>query len=241
MVTPDEEEASQQAAAIVAEHVNDSPDTLLCAASGNTPTRTYSLLSAMAAQRQLPTSLMSILKLDEWLDLPLEDPHTCESYIRQHLLCPLAIPDQRYVGFDSRPTDPQAECRRVATEIVRRGGIDLAILGIGVNGHLGLNEPGTFTHPCCHVAKLAPATVEHSMFEGVTHSIRRGITLGIGDLLQARRILLLAFGDQKADAIKRLLKREISPQLPASFLWLHPHVTCICDQEAARRSETKSR
>ncbi len=233
LVAPDEEEASRQAASIVADQINSRPDSLLCVAAGNTPTRTYALLGEMAAQGQFPTDRLTILKLDEWLDLPLADPHTCERYIRQHLLEPLAIPDDRYIAFDSRPANARDECRRVATEIARTGGIDLAILGVGVNGHLGLNEPGTVAQPCCHVAALAPTTAEHTLLRGVAQDIHRGVTLGIGDILQARSVLLLAYGRQKSEAVRRLLKEEISPRMPASFLRLHPRVTCICDREAA--------
>ena len=187
----------------------------------------------MAADGRFPSDRMSIVKLDEWLDVPLGDPHTCESFLRRHLLDPLGLPDERYIGFDSQPADAQSECRRVEAEITRAGGIDLAILGIGVNGHIGLKEPAEYAQLSCHVSDLAPTTIEHSMLQGVTHHVHRGITLGIRDIRNARRILLLAFGDRKAEAVGTLLSQQISSRFPASFLWLHPSVTCLCDQDAA--------
>lgn len=125
------------------------------------------------------------------------------------------------------------ECRRIESEIQASGGIDLAILGIGVNGHIGLNEPAEILQSGCHVADLAPTTAGHTMLEGMADRVTRGLTLGMRDILGARRILLLAFGEQKAKPILELLKKRVTARFPASFLWLHPNVTCLCDQAAA--------
>ena len=232
-VCPDADEASQRAATLVADQIRRKPDSLICTASGSTPTGAYAKLGKLAAENQLAVDRVSIVKLDEWLGLPLHDAHTCESFLRQNVLEPLRIPADRYIGFDSQPADEFAECRRIESEIQASGGIDLAILGIGVNGHIGLNEPAEFLQPGCHVADLAPTTVGHTMLEGTADRVTRGLTMGMRDILAARRILLLAFGGQKAKPIRELLKKRVTARFPASFLWLHPNVTCLCDQAAA--------
>ena len=232
-VCPDVDDASQHAATLVADQIRRKPDSVICTASGSTPTRTYAKLGELATESQLAVDRVSIVKLDEWLGLPLDDAHTCESFLRQHVLAPLRISADRYIGFDSQPADEPAECRRIESEIQASGGIDLAILGIGVNGHIGLNEPAEFLQFGCHVADLAPTTVGHTMLEGTADRITRGLTMGMRDILGARRILLLAFGEQKAKPIRELLKKRVTARFPASFLWLHPNVTCLCDQAAA--------
>ena len=228
------DEASQRAATLVADQIRRKPDSLICAASGSTPMQTYAKLCELAAENRFAVDRMSIVKLDEWLGLPPDDPHTCESFLRQHVLEPLQIPAGRYIGFDNQAADTLAECRRIESEIQNSGGIDIAILGIGVNGHIGLNEPAEYLQSGCHVADLAPTTVGHSMLEGTANRVTRGLTMGMRDIMGARRILLLAFGEHKAAPIRELLKKRMTTRFPASFLWLHPDVTCICDQAAAQ-------
>lgn len=240
VVAPDGETASRNAATMVADQISAKPESLICAASGNTPKRMYELLTEMASHGRFPTDRLSVVKLDEWLGIPLEDPHTCDAFLHRHLLAPLSIPEDRYVRFESQPADAQSECKRVADEISLRGGIDVVILGVGVNGHIGLNEPADLLQPKCHVAELAPATRGHSMLEGLPDQVQRGITLGVGDILAARKILLLAFGDHKADPMRQVLGGQVSTRFPVSFVNLHADVTCICDRAAASLSEYAS-
>jgi galactosamine-6-phosphate isomerase len=227
------DKASARAASLVAEQIRRKPDSLICVASGSTPTQTYANLGELAAENRYAVDRVSIAKLDEWLELPPDDPHTCESFLRQHVLEPLQIRADRYIGFDNQATDTLAECRRIETELQNSGGIDIAILGIGINGHIGLNEPAAYLQAGCHVADLAPTTVGHSMLEGTADRVTRGLTMGMRDILGARRILLLAFGEHKAEPIRELLTKRVTTQFPASFLWLHQNVTCIFDQAAA--------
>ena len=98
-------------------------------------------------------------------------PTPCESFLRQHVLEPLQIRADRYIGFDNQATDTLAECRRIETELQNSGGIDIAILGIGINGHIGLNEPAAYLQAGCHVADLTPTTVGHSMLEGTADRV----------------------------------------------------------------------
>lgn len=229
-VAADPESVGRLAGAMIADHLKAKPDMVLCTASGASPVSAYAHLAHLA---QGQTSQIRIVKLDEWLGLPMADPHTCESFLRGHVLTPLAIPDDRYLTIDSQPADPGAECARVSAALARLGGIDLAILGIGANGHLGLNEPSSTLDPFCHVEHLTAASMQHPMLQGTSPGIYRGITLGMGDILGARRILLLATGSQKAAPLCTLLTRQVTTSFPASLLWLHPDTTCLCDHAAA--------
>ena len=123
--------------------------------------------------------------------------------------------------------------RRVEAALAAAGPIDLCILGLGRNGHLALNEPAASFDPFCHVATLAEQSRTHPMLAGTAAPVRQGLTLGLGDILRARRILLLVSGAAKQEPLARLADRRVTPALPASFLWLHGDAICLCDEDAS--------
>ena len=171
------------------------------------------------------------MKLDEWGGLAMDDPATCEAHLQRHVVKPLRL-GKRYFGFASQPRDPETECARVRHWLEQNGPIDLCVLGLGVNGHLAFNEPAPFLRPHAHVATLSCALLRHAMLDETHGRPGFGLTLGIADLLQARRVLLLVSGPSKREPVKKLLSGEITPRFPASFLWLHPDVTMLGDREA---------
>jgi putative deaminase/isomerase len=227
------EEVSRTASALILRQLETDPNLLLCAATGNTPSRTYALLAKECDRRPERFTNLRVLKLDEWGGLAPADPGSCEYYLRTRLLDPLRITGPRYAGFDSRPKDPVAECARIQSELSASGPIDCCVLGLGVNGHIGFNEPAAFLDPACHVARLAPTTMQHNMVDAMQTRPSYGLTLGIADILQARMILLLISGDSKKEITRELLTRRVTPELPASFLWLHGNVRCLIDKAAA--------
>ncbi|HTD66975.1 MAG TPA: 6-phosphogluconolactonase [Candidatus Limnocylindria bacterium] len=224
------EALSQAAAQEVIAAVRRKPDALLCLATGNTPTRTYELLANAAQFAPDLFQRVRVLKLDEWGGLEMSDPGTSETYMRQHVLGPLRIDDSRYFGFNSNPGDPEAECARYRNWLTANGPVDVSILGLGVNGHVALNEPAAALKPFAHVAQLAPTSLHHSMLTGRCPTY--GLTPGIADLLSARRILFLVSGAPKREPLQRLLQPQIAPQFPASFLWLHTNAVVMCEREA---------
>ena len=121
----------------------------------------------------------------------------------------------------------------MATALAEAGPVDLCILGLGRNGHLGLNEPAESFDPFCHVATLAELSRGHPMLTETTTPVRQGLTLGLGDILRARRVLLLVSGAPKREPLGLLAARQVTPALPASFLWLHGDAICLCDRDAA--------
>jgi len=226
------DDISRVAKAIVVDELRKKSDMLLCAATGNSPTKTYELLGEEYKKQPKIFSQFRVVKLDEWGDIPMDHPKTCESYLQSHLIEPLHISESRYISFLSDPEDPYAECIRIQEALEEVGHIDLCILGLGMNGHIALNEPADFLQPYSHVAKLSEMSLNHPMASGMRKKPSYGLTLGMADILKARRIIMLISGSNKETITKKFLKGEISTSLPASFLWLHPDVTCLVDNEA---------
>ncbi len=231
-VLPDRAALDRQAAALVWEAAGARPDPLICLASGETPTGAYALLAG--APDRLAHA--RFIQLDEWAGLGADDPASCAAYLDRTLRLPLAVPPERWIGFCGDAADAAAECRRVAAALEDAGPIDLCILGLGSNGHLALNEPAESFDPLSHVATLDERSRAHPMLAGTGTQVREGLTLGLGDILRARRVLLLVAGRAKREPLARLAARRITPQLPASFLWLHGDATCLCDRDAAAGS-----
>lgn len=232
-VAADSEGMSRSVAARMAGELREEPASLVCLATGASPQRAYELLAAEGRENPALVARARWLKLDEWGGLAMDDPATCEVYLRRTLLDPLQVPADRYMGWHSQPPDPQAECRRVAAWLREHGPIDLLILGIGENGHLGFNEPAEHLQSGPHIAKLAPSSLRHPMLDHSAGQVSYGLTLGIEDILSARRILLLASGGHKATQLWRMFEGPPSPEFPASMLLTHPAVTVLCDRAAA--------
>ena len=209
------------------------PHLLLCASAGATPTRAYQLLADERTRRPALFDRMRVLKIDEWGGLAMDDPGTCEVYLRRHLVQPLGLGPDRYQGFDSRPDDFETECARINHWLAAQGPIDVCVLGLGVNGHVALNEPGEALAPHAHPARLAAESMVHLMLRTSASRPSCGLTLGMADILNARRILLLVSGAHKREPLQRLLEPLISTRFPGSLLWLHSDVTILCDREAA--------
>jgi galactosamine-6-phosphate isomerase len=233
VVEADYETMSRRAAGVVVEALEARPDLLLCAATGASPTRTYELLAERRRHESAPFARLRVIKLDEWGGLPPDDPGTCESYLRRHLIEPLGVSPDRYLTFHGDAADPEGECGSIANLLARHGPIHLCVLGLGVNGHLGFNEPGDLLHPGPHVAPLTEQSLAHPMVRHARGRVRYGLTLGLGDILRSERILLLVSGTAKREPLRRLLIPEITTRFPASCLWLHRNVTVLCDAEAA--------
>lgn len=221
------EDSSRAAADFIADEIRAKRDLLICAATGGSPKRTYELLVEKSKAEPGLFDRVRILKLDEWGGMPANYTASSELYLRTHLLDPLGIPAERYFTFGNDSADPKAEAARVREMIDRIGPIDLCILGIGGNGHLAMNEPADELSPRAHVAPLTPHSMEHSMLEGLASKPNYGISTGMADILQSRKILLLVNGPSKREAMRRLLQEPVSTQFPGSFLRLHADALCL--------------
>jgi galactosamine-6-phosphate isomerase len=216
---------SDAAAEFVLERLAGTHKRMLCAATGGSPTGMY---AALATRKQsLSIENLRILKLDEWYQLPMELEGTCEAYLQKHLLRPLSIPDSNFISFNSMAPDPSMECKRIQNAITNEGPIDVCILGLGMNGHLALNEPANELEPEVHLGELAESSKSHPMISESNYRPSHGFTLGIGDILKSKTIVLLVNGSKKKTIFSNLMNKKVTTRLPASLLWLHPDVYCF--------------
>ncbi len=217
---------SQKAAAIVLEDLEKNASLLLCAATGSSPNILYQLLGEAYERQTTLFQKARVIPLDEWIGLATPKG-TCHAYIQEKLLLPLHISKDRYFGFNAEADDLEKECNRIQKTLQQEGPIDLCILGLGKNGHLGFNEPATELKSHCHVAILAPQSQEHSMIGSAATKPTKGLTLGMQDILDSKKILLLVSGDGKEEVTKQLRSGDVSNDCPATWLWNHSNVQCL--------------
>jgi galactosamine-6-phosphate isomerase len=226
----DYQEMSRKAASLVLEAVKKKPNLLLCAATGSSPEELYRELATTAEEEKEQFKQLRILKLDEWGGIPENHPVSCEYFLREKLLTPLAIPRERYISFASDPEDPARECSRISSLVETQGPIDICILGLGANGHLALNEPASKLQAYAHVAALSEESLRHPMIASLEQKPSYGLTLGMEEILSSRLIIMLVSGKGKKQIAELFLEGKISTELPASFLWNHPNVECLVDR-----------
>jgi galactosamine-6-phosphate isomerase len=226
------EEMSALGAELVIAEVKTNPELLFCAASGNSPSGLYARMEAKHQDSPDFFTKMRVIKLDEWVGLPADSTFTSEYDVQEKLLKKLQIGGGRYVSFDAQTSNPQAECDRIQGELDEIGPIDICVLGVGINGHLALNEPADFLQTYCHLAKLSETTLSSGMIEKVGVPLSQGMTMGMGNIFESKKIIVFFTGKGKKPALEKFLTREITSQLPVSMLWLHPNVHVLIDQES---------
>lgn len=226
------EEMSALGAELVLPEVEINPELLFCAASGNSPSGLYAHMEAKHKDSTDFFKRMRVIKLDEWVGLPPNSTFTSEFDLQEKLLKKLHIEEDRCISFDAQTSDPQTECDRIQDELDEIGPIDLCILGVGINGHLALNEPADHLTTYCHLAKLSETTLGSGMIEKVGVPLSQGMTLGMGNIFESRKIIVFFTGKGKRPALERFLTAEITSQLPVSMLWLHPNVHVLIDEES---------
>jgi glucosamine-6-phosphate deaminase len=234
-VFPDARTAARVVAARIAAALRVKPDLVLGLATGRTPIALYEELSSLTADRGLDWSAVTTFNLDEFFGLPPEHPASYRQFMQQHLFSRLNIPPDR-INFLVGTADPEQECRRYEAAIAAAGGIDLQILGIGTNGHIGFNEPGPELQSRTHRVTLKPETRRSNatLFGGDPERVpAEALSMGMATILQARTLILLAHGRSKAGCVERLVNGPLTTELPASFLQLHHDVDLILDEGAA--------
>jgi galactosamine-6-phosphate isomerase len=221
------DQLDETAVGLLLDQIRAKPDLLLCTATGTSPTGIYRRLVDSVREDPLLPERLRIIKLDEWAGIEHGGEGSCESYLRQHLLDPLKIDDTRFLSFVSDVPDPLGECERINSRLSQEGPIDVAILGLGKNGHLGFNEPAAHLEPHCHLATLTSASRGHSMMNHAMQKPTQGMTLGMKDILNSKMIILIVSGPGKDDALSILLSGKITTSCPASFLRLHDRAHCL--------------
>lgn len=224
---------SESAANAIIQAIKDKPALVLCMASGHTPALTCDILVSKIKSQGLDVSGLTFIGLDEWVGLPATNPGSCRYFFETRLFTPLQLrPSQTYL-FNGMAVELDQELK-LMDEVITSKGIDLMIVGIGMNGHIGFNEPGMPFNSFCHVADLHPITtsVGQKYFTEAT-PLSKGITVGLGHLMNAGHLILLASGSGKSDVIRQAMEGPIDPIFPASIIQQHDHVTVITDREAA--------
>ena len=222
---------SRWAADFILKALRKKPDLTVCPASGNSPLLCYQLLAEEAQKAPALFEQIRIIQLDEFLAAGKDGKGVGSDFMQKYILEPLQVSSDRYLGFDINK-DPATETKRMQERLAEWGPIDLCVLGLGLNGHLGLNEPADELTLHTHVATLQPSSQEHHMLQDAKEKPSKGITLGMADLLHARQLLLLINGRHKQAATKELLRRRINTRFPGSLLWLHPAAVCAVERAA---------
>lgn len=236
VIAKDYEDLSARAAMIVAGQICLKPNSVLGLATGSTPLLMYEKLVEMHRTVGLDFSEAISFNLDEYLGLSPEDEHSYHWYMYQNFFHHINMAPRNIHIPDGTAKDVEKECREYDRSIQAAGGIDLQILGIGTNGHIGFNEPDIKFEATTHKVKLDQETVTANsrFFTDLNDVPRYAISMGIKTIMHAKKILLLANGEAKAAAIYKTLYRGITPETPASILQLHQDVTVIVEESAAK-------
>jgi glucosamine-6-phosphate deaminase len=237
IVAKDYEEMSKKAANIVAAHIILKPDSVLGLATGSTPVGMYQELINLYQKGDIDFSNVTTFNLDEYYGLDENDPQSYHYFMMDKLLNHINVARENIHIPSSLAPDMQKECDDYEKKIKDAGGIDLQVLGIGRNGHIGFNEPNVKFEAKTHMVELQNDTIHANarFFNSVEEVPTKAISMGIQTIMQAKKILLIANGEGKADAIYKTLQGDITPQVPASILQLHHNVVVILDEKAASK------
>lgn len=228
------DEVSAKAAEIFREQINSKPDCVLGLATGSTPIGMYSCLADMYNKKEVDFSKVTSFNLDEYYPISVDDEQSYHAFMNTNLFSRINIDPSRIHIPNGETTDPIAECEAYEKAIAEHGGIDLQILGIGRNGHIGFNEPGMRLNTKTHITALTTDTIEANsrFFESSSMVPTHALTMGISTIMSSKKIILLAAGRSKHNAVKELLSTDITTGNPATMLKMHPDFTLICDLEA---------
>jgi glucosamine-6-phosphate isomerase len=213
--------------------LKDKPEAVICLASGHTPQLACELFVVETIKNKIDLSRFTFIGLDEWVGIPPEYPGTCHDFFRNELFRHLSIPAHNIHLFNGMSRNLADECAKMDKVIAAKGGIDLMIVGIGMNGHIGFNEPGVPFELYSHVIELdeVTRTVGQKYFQD-SMNLHQGITIGLQHLQETERVLLMANGRKKAELIFRTVKGEITNAFPASIMQTHPNGVVMVDEEA---------
>lgn len=222
-------ELSREAALVIASQLKSKPDSVLGLATGSSPVGTYRELIKMYENGELDFSSARSVNLDEYVGLSPEDTQSYAFFMRTNLFDHVNIKKENTNIPNGIAEDLDAECRRYDKLVLELGGVDLQLLGIGTDGHIGFNEPDSVFSKLTHTVRLAQSTIDSNarFFESADKVPTTAITVGMMTIMQARSVLLVANGPSKRDILNKALNGPITPEIPASILQLHPHVTVI--------------
>lgn len=234
IVCKDYDEMSIKAAKLVISQLMLKPDSVLGLATGSTPIGLYEKLVAYNRIGEIDFSECTTFNLDEYYPISKDNDQSYHYFMYKHLFSKVNICNDRIHIPNGSCDNPDQECEKYENAIEEAGGIDLQILGIGQNGHIGFNEPSRDLNTSTHLTELTESTIEANsrFFDDINDVPKQALTMGISTILKSKKIILLASGASKREAIKALFNDEINTDVPATLLKVHPDVVLICDKEA---------
>jgi galactosamine-6-phosphate isomerase len=227
---------SRATADLIKDYINNKKASIVCIASGHTPVGVFQNLAADVRAGKLDISQCIFLSLDEWIGIDPSNPGSCTSMLRKDFFTPLNISESQIVFFNVLATDLEKECERINNLIEHRGGLDIMLVGVGTNGHIGMNEPGTSFWSYAHVGELAEETkkVGQKYFTNQTE-LSKGITLGLCHLQEAKLPIVMASGPTKAAIIqKALTSPQPTEEIPLTICQIIEQGYVMLDKEAAK-------
>lgn len=235
LLAKDNAEMSKKAAKILAAQIYMKPKCVLGLATGSTPLMMYQELIRMHKEEGLDFSEVTTFNLDEYIGLSEQSENSYHYYMHKNLFNEINIKPENINIPNGMAEDITKECQNYEKRLAKAGGLDLLILGIGKNGHIGFNEPDIKFETKTHKVQLDQDTINANarFFGSVEEVPKYAISMGIGTIMQARKILLLASGKNKAEAVYKMVHGVVTPDTPASILQLHPDVTISLDYEVA--------
>ena len=237
-VLADTEAASEAAANVIAATIRAKPDAAISVPTGSTPLGLFDVLVARVARGEIDFSDVDIFCLDEYVGVNLDEPGSLTRWLWDALLHRIDVKPDQVHSLPSTADDLAAAAVAYEEAIAARGGLDLAVLGLGPNGHIGYNEPGSSADSRTRVITLTPESLSQASdyWDGSVPIPGKAMTMGVGTLLEANRIVLLVIGDAKAEMLRRTLEEPMSADVPASWLRLAgSRLEVIADEEAAGR------
>lgn len=238
VICPDAARTRTLAALVLAKQVKTKPTSVLGLATGRTMEAIYARLAETSKQQALDFSGVTTFNLDEYVGLSADHPQSYRYYMQTHLFQQVNVAPEKTHVPDGAAPDVEAEARSYEDRIRQAGGIDLQLLGLGENGHIGFNEPLSALNSRTHVVTLAQATLKQNagMFDNDMAQVpTRALTMGTGTILDSRETLLVVTGETKAEIVSCVIEGAVSALVPGSALQLHPHCLVLLDEAAASR------
>jgi galactosamine-6-phosphate isomerase len=228
------ETLSDATASAMLQLIQQKPNATICLASGHTPLLPCQVFVKKVKEQNIDISKVTFLGLDEWVGVPSTNEGSCHYFLYNTVFTPLNLKPHQIHVFDALANDLASECKKMDNVIAAKGGIDLMIVGIGMNGHIGFNEPEVSFTNYSHVIELDKTTIEvgQKYFPAAT-TLTKGITIGLRHLMDAKQVILIANGEKKAAIIKKTVEEKVSSQIPATIMQTHTNGIIMIDTAAA--------
>ena len=243
VVCKTKEEASKLAADLITAAVKKNPKTVLGLATGSTPVLMYNEMAKAVKAKKVSYKEVKSWNLDEYYGLAPTHEQSYRYFMNENLFKKIDIQLKNTHVLNGLAKDPEKECKAYEAQIKRAGGIDIQVLGIGSDGHIAFNEPGTSLTSRTSVVYLTPSTIKDNarlFFNGKLDEVpTRALSMGVGTICEAKKIVLLAFGENKQDAVKGMVEGGVTQFCTASALQMHPDAWVFCDEAAAKKLKLK--